>query len=83
MHLAAIHGNPPVVEALLEAGADPILLNAWNRSCIHRAMFYGRQQALQMMLDAAGDRYDPKELEESARLEPMPHERIKELRKYD
>jgi ankyrin repeat protein len=83
LHLAAIQGDTQVIQTLLESGADPTLLNIWNRSCIHRAMFYGRQTAMDMMLRVAGDKYDDTELMDTARLEPMSEQRIEELRKLD
>lgn len=72
-----------LAQVLLDGGADPRLKNAWNRSCIHRAMFYGRQEAQDMMLRHVGLDYDDREIADIARFESVPLSRAEQLRSWD
>ena len=53
--LAAYHGHPPLVAALLEAGADPDLLNDRGQSPLAGAAFKGHVEVARVLLAGGAD----------------------------
>lgn len=46
-------------------------------------MFYGRMEAQELMIDAAGDDWDPADIAEIARLDTIGTSKVDEYRQYD
>ena len=56
MHLAALHGQPPVVVALAKAGADPDALDAKGRTPLHLVAVFGTApEAVTALVKAGAD----------------------------
>jgi uncharacterized protein len=53
--LAAYHGNPATVAALLDRGADPARLNDRGQSALAAATFRRCAEAVTALLDAGAD----------------------------
>ncbi len=53
--LAALVGDPGVMRALLDAGADPDALGSDGRTPLHAAAFAGRLPIVRLLLDAGAD----------------------------
>ncbi len=68
---------------LLDAGADPCIKNRFNRTAIHRAVFYGHASVAQTLLAAAGPSYDREEIAEISNLGAIPFSRLQALHQYD
>lgn len=64
LHLAAVKGNLPLINTLLDAGADILLKNEFNRTAVHRAFFYGHAEAAHLLVERAGEGYDIEEIKE-------------------
>jgi ankyrin repeat protein len=83
LHLAAVKGNVDLLNILLDAGADLSLKNEWNRTAVHRAFFYGHQEAANFLIDRAGPDFDTRDIEEIARLESVDPEVAKRFKYLD
>jgi ankyrin repeat protein len=53
--LAAYHGHPGTVAALLARGADPDLRNARDQSPVAGAVFKGEREVVRVLRDAGAD----------------------------
>ena len=51
LHLAALHGHTSVVQLLLDNGADPDMLDAWNCTPLHNAAGKGYSSIVAELLD--------------------------------
>jgi hypothetical protein len=55
LHMAALHGFTPIVQTLLDAGADPNARGAERATPLHKAVINGHKQVAALLLDAGAD----------------------------
>jgi ankyrin repeat protein len=55
LHFAAAHNNTKIMQALLDAGADPAKGDSKSNAPLHYATGYGRVDAVGILLDAGAD----------------------------